>query len=472
MSALLRRRPLLWSASLLLEALWVSGLLLALSPPRTPPLGVGWVIVAALLLATLNFVTAEAAIVPDQQRPALALGGALLLVLLVIQLGLRATLGWLTPGAVIGLVAAGLGEQAPAGVLFLGTLAGLALLWWRLVALAADGLGIRATLARFRLSLFALAGAALLAGLRGITAPIGLLLADVLLGLWAISLARAESVAATHGDDLPFTRRSVATLGGALALALLGAGAVSVAAGVAGPLVAGPLAWLGEMALRLLGLVIVAVALPLAWLADLWVRWFTVGPRDGAESFRPPRPLAAEHPELFLEEMTRATSPLLLWVGALLVGALLLLLGWLIARRLRRQRVAAMGAGAERASVYTDGLLGDDLRALWRSARDALAEGAARLLRRRYGTATVFDLYRNLQQLGERLGAPRPRQATPAEYLALLAARLPPHQPDLATLTEAYIAARYGGHDFSAEELRRLQAAWARLAPLAPPPDD
>lgn len=100
----------------------------------------------------------------------------------------------------------------------------------------------------------------------------------------------------------------------------------------------------------------------------------------------------------------------------------------------------------------------------WKSQQDALRRLWAQLQRRRFGVDTVRDLYKNLLLFGDDHQLSRPSAKTPYEYLEPLCRRYPELVGEFHALTDAYVAVKYGEHDFSEQEVRGLQMAWERIS--------
>jgi hypothetical protein len=99
----------------------------------------------------------------------------------------------------------------------------------------------------------------------------------------------------------------------------------------------------------------------------------------------------------------------------------------------------------------------------WKAQQDALRRLWGQLRRRRFGVDTVRDLYKNLLLFGDDHQLPRPSANTPYEYLEPLCRRYPELVGEFHALTDAYVAVKYGEHDFSEKEVQRLQRAWERI---------
>jgi hypothetical protein len=129
-----------------------------------------------------------------------------------------------------------------------------------------------------------------------------------------------------------------------------------------------------------------------------------------------------------------------LFVAILLTTITLSLFAWLFARlvgrRLGRDRVESR----ERARVSGPGPLGGLRGALSRLWRSGESEGPAPDDPR----AAIRYHYRQFQTLMARADLARRTSQTPREYAGALRGALPTSAEQLATITDAYILARYG----------------------------
>lgn len=76
---------------------------------------------------------------------------------------------------------------------------------------------------------------------------------------------------------------------------------------------------------------------------------------------------------------------------------------------------------------------------------------------------TIRELYRTLLQRMEHAGYPRGRNETPIEYCKRLSQKFPHVEPQLAMLTDAYVATRYGKYMPDNAEITLLQETWVEL---------
>lgn len=85
------------------------------------------------------------------------------------------------------------------------------------------------------------------------------------------------------------------------------------------------------------------------------------------------------------------------------------------------------------------------------------------LLRARTPRARVRRYYLALLRRTAELGLQRNPQQTPQEYEADLAHKVPEGQIELATLTDAFVHARYDAREVSAEDVPPVRKAWRRI---------
>jgi hypothetical protein len=145
--------------------------------------------------------------------------------------------------------------------------------------------------------------------------------------------------------------------------------------------------------------------------------------------------------------------------GAVLILALFLL--WLFWSPGRRRRATA--GEEDRESVWEWNMLPDLLAGL-RGGRGAapLPDGLAALARdpRYRYTVQVRQIYRQVLDLAEARGVPRPFPDTADELLPALERVLPGDPAPLRTITAVYDAVRYRTHPATADEAAAAAAAW------------
>lgn len=129
-------------------------------------------------------------------------------------------------------------------------------------------------------------------------------------------------------------------------------------------------------------------------------------------------------------------------LGAIAVTALVV---WLLLRAIRRPRPALAAAEEQRESIYSAALLSAQLRALLNRVRRRPRRGHYLALGGSAPADSIRLAYQRLLQALEQRQTPRQPGQTPTRVAALLAERLPAGAVAIATLTGAYVAARYGG---------------------------
>jgi len=122
------------------------------------------------------------------------------------------------------------------------------------------------------------------------------------------------------------------------------------------------------------------------------------------------------------------------------------------------------------------------LRARMRRLRQTVSERLPRVLKRppatgralrspvrffRLGALSprqrVLYYYLSILRRAGQQGYPRRRHETPQEYQAVLEPNLPQSQEDIASLTEAFIEARYSTHEIDLERDQRVRDNWKRV---------
>lgn len=162
------------------------------------------------------------------------------------------------------------------------------------------------------------------------------------------------------------------------------------------------------------------------------------------------------------DETEKIISPdLLAWVVPLLqtavVLAIILYIGWRIARALNRRMTQAEDALYTREALDSEDEadrakreLGAKKKSLPRRAGDLTAES----IRRIYAAMTA--------RAGE-AGILRREAETPYEFLPRVSSEWSDESDDLRAITEAYVAVHYGEHEATQDEVGRVKGAWKRL---------
>lgn len=337
------------------------------------------------------------------------------------------------------------------------------LLFWRAVELAALPVEPALILGSFRLwTLVFLAYG--LAGDAALSSALAVFLAGA---LFALVTARVHALSRLRGGrQSPFDRRWSLTIAlsvsFSLGLALLIA---ALAQRYAGQVLAGAALFVRQAFLILvLALIIPPLSLFLSGLLRLGEALHFTAVLDQISQmikrllaffesiFGPER----QPPEIHLPFL----KPVLLWGALLLLGVLLLsALGYRVWRYRRgdKEQVEALPAAAD---------LAGRLRSRLKQQAAALAGRLAGLLRRpdrMLAAARIRRVYGLLLRLSAALGFPRPPASTPLEFLPVLEAAFPSLRQELRTITEAYLAVRYGELPESYHEVQAVDAAWRLL---------
>jgi hypothetical protein len=153
-------------------------------------------------------------------------------------------------------------------------------------------------------------------------------------------------------------------------------------------------------------------------------------------------------------------------VVVFLIGLVVFFTWW----QIRRARARALDDSRE--SIWSPSALARDLKVLLQAGRDQL--GGIVALVDRFGLGTrllralsVRRIYANLVRLATEIGFPRYKTQTPYEYTRSLYEALPGCEPDIDTITEAYVRAHYGEVPDTREELQRIRACWKRIQAVA-----
>lgn len=166
----------------------------------------------------------------------------------------------------------------------------------------------------------------------------------------------------------------------------------------------------------------------------------------------------------FLEPFLKIALPVLL----LLV--ILFMVRWLVRRR-RVRLITRQRSRETRESLWSWRLLWGQFIALLRALFGRFFQRAAR----EHGQTTPDDLpaspaartlrqiYRALLRRAATIGYPRRHHETPSEFKERLDRHVPASEPQLGTITDAYLETRYGGSVPEEAELTRLRQAWGTL---------
>ncbi|NLX10276.1 MAG: DUF4129 domain-containing protein [Chloroflexi bacterium] len=281
-------------------------------------------------------------------------------------------------------------------------------------------------------------------------------------GLLASSLARADSLNLDRaGRDSPFGRGWIASLF-VITLALTASGYVAALwlAGLDTTQAAEALATIGGGLLTLIFLLLSPLLLLAQAIYDLIPRGsgtpvqFETGQREPPDQISTP----------WLADVFTVLGDALVVIVLLLVAIMVLALIWFlfIARGDRQEQ-----NHEERESIGTGEVVGGLRTALRDSLRRLM--GALGLFqqfglgRDLFAALTIRRIYARMEKLAGKRGYPRTLSETPYEYRRELHLAFPGMDSDVQTITEAYVAVRYGDVPESRAELDQVRAAWDRL---------
>lgn len=290
------------------------------------------------------------------------------------------------------------------------------------------------------------------------TAINGAALPYFMCGLLTLALVHLSRADATKGGLL--SGPWLATLGGTIGTIA----AVSLIIGLF-PInflntVLAPVGWL---ALRVLDIVIFAIAVPIAFLVTLLLNLLLGDRQLNFPEVR--QDFASDAAQQALERGEQGGPPEFLILLAKTIFLLLLAVAigyalWRAYRRLVRPPVAD-ASGEEREAL--SGSIGSDLGALLGSMLGRFRRGeSTREPDLPADVRAVRRLYVRALDRAEQAATPRPASATPREFSTSLADAL--HNPAAVTLSERFAAARYGMVPPSKEELAALERAGERLS--------
>ncbi|MBI4496296.1 MAG: DUF4129 domain-containing protein [Chloroflexi bacterium] len=466
---MLRVQGALVLATLGMEGCWLFGavalasLLAGLDGPALSFLGV-------LLLVSAAYGVAWVLERTDLPLPTLqALGAALGVMVVTTQAQVHTLgLGGLAPWNPVWFVPWFGGELAGRqfGTAILAVGAGL-LLWWRGVRLAQREPAFEPVLRSLRIGFGVVSVEALLEAFRTPAEPAAwAALPFFTLGLLALSLAHFEEIGleAWVGSARRWVWLPPLVLGG---IALVG---VNIGLGV--------YAWAWDLVLaglslvdRVIGVAVYGVLLLVGLLAELVI---TLLRMLLALMGAPTDPLTLEPFELVRNELRQEPEAEGGWlrgvvflvigvVMALVVGSIVLWLARALDRRRGREREHE---DEVRESLWTEGALAEEMQ-------DLLRRLAGRFRRRPTAPfltgpgsdprSILLYLYHALLAWAAQRGVPRPPWQTPAEFQGSLAGAFPGGEPQVARLTQGFMAARYSPVPPSPEAAERARADWEAL---------
>jgi hypothetical protein len=189
-----------------------------------------------------------------------------------------------------------------------------------------------------------------------------------------------------------------------------------------------------------------------------------LSPEDLENGVQNLRQLMAPNPEEEAVETARISPQFVEALQVTIIVLLALVAVWLIARSFRRWRVARYTTpGGAREQVAAEGSLAEDLAGYLRDQWRRLRQADLRRLFQRMGTGSIRAIYANLLALMDALGHPRQPEQTPSEFEPVAGKVLPDCQLEIEEITEAFVHARYGETEVSAENLAHLKQAWERV---------
>ena len=330
----------------------------------------------------------------------------------------------------------------------------------------------------------ALAGVMSLSGARGL--PAGVYEAAFLFfgtGLAAIALASLEttrSSAAQRGDDqLAFNRYWFISVASIIVVLLL-AGFI-LSALITPQAVAHMLQWT-SIVLDVLGLVLYYVLLVFAFIVFLFIGPLInllqrllagSGSEDSAPMQMPDFQKQLEDIPKGDAALPPAIAQLLPWLG---LAAVILVIGLAFAVALRRFYGGKDDENVEtRESILTRSLLQEQLAGLrkrFRRGRPRPINPFLSLAGEPEARRMVRAAYQALLAVTRNLGQPRRRDQTPTEFRDALGQTWPAEQQSLATLTAAYLTARYAARAPSPEEAAAARQAGEEKPPAVVPVDN
>lgn len=302
------------------------------------------------------------------------------------------------------------------------------------------------------------------------------------LSLAAHALARVTFVRHTHlsgleGDVSPQERSILLMIGLVGAILLITAVLVDV---FASPVTMANtqqlFTVLGQAYDWFVGILVTVIAFlvtPLFWLIYLLVDlWHTLFPAHAAQN-PSSRGKTRTPPSLPHSSVVPAIVPFVkILFPVLLLIAAILLMRWIVRRRRRVRVIANRRIEERRESLWSWALFWAQFKALFLSLfrrffpqRAAQEDGQANIesIESEPAARSIREIYRALLKRAAKRGYPRKRDETPYEFKQRLDEKTSLAGPQLAVVTEAYTAARYGGIVPDEAEVARIRREWATL---------
>ncbi len=168
----------------------------------------------------------------------------------------------------------------------------------------------------------------------------------------------------------------------------------------------------------------------------------------GAQAQAPPSPTPSPGPDL---TFLLPYGHLLLWLAAIFV------IGFIVMRALHRRLNQLEEETFQREEAGERELS---------AAQKIKRPRATSVSRHEIEAENVRRIYAALLAQAAEVGTPRREAETPFEFLPRLGARFPEAEPDLKTLTDAYVAVHYAQIPATSSQVQALRAVWRRVRGL------
>lgn len=221
---------------------------------------------------------------------------------------------------------------------------------------------------------------------------------------------------------------------------------------------------------QVLATIIIFLVTPLFWLFTWWAA------RYPPSLPKPPKPNPPHQPPRGVFHAA-PTTPLLVLSLKILVPIVLIILAfivirWILRRRRRVQLTARRQREEVRESLWSWSLFWTQIKALLyalfgrffsRKAIDEHVPTENAELPTEPTARSIREMYRLLLQRAATHGYPRKKDETPNEFKQRLHDHIPTAEPQLATVTHAYTATRYGGIVPDEAEMAHVRQEWNTL---------
>ncbi len=192
----------------------------------------------------------------------------------------------------------------------------------------------------------------------------------------------------------------------------------------------------------------------------------SITPETGTREVVP----SADNPQIDIGDELRllfdTVSDALLWVVMIAI-AIMVILFWISVFLRPEDLEIDEGSEAigEREHIQMN-LFGKPFKRLFK-ALSGLQQGVGGNL---FGVLTIRWAYSRMERMGRKRGFPRDKAQTPYEYRAALAQAFPGGENDIRTITNAYVAIRYGELPENNTELEQVRRALDALKTIPTPP--